>query len=92
MFIAWYWIVLIVLLAGGYFLHLKRYCKAFRHDRDALLAARSKLDKRSDKEVFEKHGWSDDEAASFARKSVKIANGAEIAQKVPVIGFADCTR
>ncbi|ETJ30334.1 hypothetical protein Q604_UNBC15149G0001, partial [human gut metagenome] len=25
MFIAWYWIVLIVLLAGGYFLHLKRY-------------------------------------------------------------------
>ncbi|HFZ6111442.1 TPA: hypothetical protein ACILIS_004588 [Escherichia coli] len=47
--------VLIVLLAGGYFLHLKRYCKAFRHDRDALLAARSKLDKRSDKEVFEKH-------------------------------------
>ena len=37
-----YWIVLIVLLAGGYFLHLKRYCKAFRHDRDALLAARSK--------------------------------------------------
>ncbi|RYI20166.1 hypothetical protein, partial [Escherichia coli] len=54
-FIAWYWIVLIVLLAGGYFLHLKRYCKAFRHDRDALLAARSKLDKRSDKEVFEKH-------------------------------------
>lgn len=59
MFIAWYWIVLIVLLAGGYFLHLKRYCKryckAFRHDRDALLAARSKLDKRSDKEVFEKH-------------------------------------
>lgn len=51
----WYWIVLIVLLAGGYFLHLKRYCKAFRHDRDALLAARSKLDKRSDKEVFEKH-------------------------------------
>ncbi|EQO15251.1 TPA: hypothetical protein P1E41_004502 [Escherichia coli] len=55
MFIAWYWIVLIVLLAGGYFLHLKRYCKAFRHDRDALLAARSKLDKRSDKELFEKH-------------------------------------
>lgn len=54
MFIARYWIVLIVLLAGGYFLHLKRYCKAFRHDRDALLAARSKLDKRSDK-VFEKH-------------------------------------
>lgn len=51
MFIAWYWIVLIVLLAGGYFLHLKRYCKAFRHDRDALLAARSKLDKRSDKDV-----------------------------------------
>ena len=44
------------------------------------------------KEVFEKHGWSDDEDASFARKSVKIANGAEIAQKVPVIGFADCTR
>lgn len=43
MFIAWYWIVLIVLLAGGYFLHLKRYCKAFRHDRDALLAARSKI-------------------------------------------------
>ncbi|EHD7598260.1 hypothetical protein JQF47_000672 [Escherichia coli] len=52
MFIAWYWIVLIVLLAGGYFLHLKRYCKAFRHDRDALLAARSKLDKRSIKKCL----------------------------------------
>ncbi len=55
MFIAWYWIELNVLLAGVYFIHLKRYCKAFRHDRDALLSARSKLDKRSYKEVFEKH-------------------------------------
>ncbi len=25
MFIAWYWIVLIVLVVVGYFLHLKRY-------------------------------------------------------------------
>lgn len=37
MFIAWYWIVLIVLLAGGYFLHLKRYCKAFRGNGANLL-------------------------------------------------------
>lgn len=30
MFIAWYWIVLIALVVVGYFLHLKRYCRAFR--------------------------------------------------------------
>ena len=39
MFIAWYWIVLIALVVVGYFLHLKRYCRAFRQDRDALLEA-----------------------------------------------------
>lgn len=54
MFIAWYWIVLIVLLVGGYFLHLKRYCKAFRQDRDALLAGRSKLEHRNGEELSEK--------------------------------------
>lgn len=42
MFIARYWIVLIALVVVGYFLHLKRYCRAFRQDRDALLEARSK--------------------------------------------------
>ena len=42
MFIAWYWIVLIALVVVGYFLHLKRYCRAFRQDRDALLEARNK--------------------------------------------------
>ncbi len=54
MFIAWYWIVLIVLLAGGYFLHLKRYCKAFRHDRDALLEARNKYLNSTREETAEK--------------------------------------
>lgn len=43
MFIAWYWIVLIALVAVGYYCHMKRYCKAFRQDRDALLEARNKL-------------------------------------------------
>ncbi|HFZ8995676.1 TPA: hypothetical protein ACIPUI_002834 [Citrobacter freundii] len=43
MFIAWYWIVLIVLVVVGYFCHMKRYCKAFRQDRDALIDAHSKL-------------------------------------------------
>ena len=42
MFIAWYWIVLIALVVVGYFLHLKRYCRAFRQDRDALLEERNK--------------------------------------------------
>ncbi|HBE4688533.1 TPA: hypothetical protein KL842_001492 [Escherichia coli] len=42
MFIDWYWIVLIALVVVGYFLHLKRYCRAFRQDRDALLEARNK--------------------------------------------------
>lgn len=43
MFIAWYWIVLIVVAVVGYFLHLRRYCRAFRQDRDALLAGHQKL-------------------------------------------------
>lgn len=30
MFIAWYWIVLIALVAVGYYCHMKRYCRAFR--------------------------------------------------------------
>ncbi len=37
---AWYWIVLIALVVVGYFLHLKRYCRAFRQD-DALLNCRT---------------------------------------------------
>ncbi|MDN8600211.1 hypothetical protein [Citrobacter enshiensis] len=47
MFIAWYWIVLIVLVVVGYFCHMKRYCRAFRQDRDALLEARNKLFRRT---------------------------------------------
>lgn len=39
MFIAWYWIILIVLVVVGYICHMKRYCRAFRQDRDALLEA-----------------------------------------------------
>ena len=50
MFIAWYWIVLIVLVVVGYFCHMKRYCKAFRQDRDALLEIRNKLLRRDDEE------------------------------------------
>ena len=51
MFIAWYWIVLIVV---GYFLHLKRYCRAFRQDRDALLEARNKYLNSTREETAEK--------------------------------------
>ena len=43
MFIAWYWIVLIALVVVGYFLHLKRYCRAFRQDRDALLRSAEQI-------------------------------------------------
>ncbi|KIQ49851.1 hypothetical protein [Citrobacter rodentium] len=50
MFIAWYWIVLIVVVAIGYYCHMKRYCKAFRQDRDALLEIRNKLLRRQDEE------------------------------------------
>lgn len=50
MFIAWYWIVLILLIVIGYFCHMKRYCKAFRQDRDALLEIRNKLLRRQDEE------------------------------------------
>ena len=46
MFIAWYWIVLIVLVVVGYVCHMKRYCKAFRQDRDALMEMRNKLLRR----------------------------------------------
>ncbi|EEI6789110.1 hypothetical protein HF719_001496 [Salmonella enterica] len=42
MFIAWYWIILIVLVVVGYICHMKRYRRAFRQDRDALLEARTK--------------------------------------------------
>ena len=54
MFIAWYWIVLIALVVVGYFLHLKRYCRAFRQDRDALLEARNKYLNSTREEVAEK--------------------------------------
>ncbi|EAA7243494.1 DUF4051 domain-containing protein [Salmonella enterica] len=50
MFIAWYWIVLIVLVAIGYICHMKRYCRAFRQDRDALLEARTKLFRQMSKD------------------------------------------
>ncbi|SFA86458.1 Protein of unknown function [Citrobacter amalonaticus] len=50
MFIAWYWIVLIVLVIVGYVCHMKRYCKAFRQDRDALMEIRNKLLRRDDEE------------------------------------------
>ncbi|NDO79862.1 DUF4051 domain-containing protein [Citrobacter sp. NCU1] len=50
MFIAWYWIVLIVLVVVGYFCHMKRYCRAFRQDRDALLEARNTLFRRTDED------------------------------------------
>ncbi|HGL6919060.1 TPA: hypothetical protein ACKFUJ_003596 [Citrobacter koseri] len=50
MFIAWYWLVLIFLVIVGYFCHMKRYCKAFRQDRDALLEIRNKLLRRDDEE------------------------------------------
>ncbi|EAR3983593.1 hypothetical protein EKI41_06720 [Salmonella enterica] len=36
------WIILIVLVVVGYICHMKRYCRAFRQDRDALLEARTK--------------------------------------------------
>lgn len=36
-------IIFIVLVVIGYICHMKRYCRAFRQDRDALLEARRKL-------------------------------------------------
>ena len=51
MFIAWYWMVLIALVAIGYYCHMKRYCRAFRQDRDALLEARNKLFRRTSEEA-----------------------------------------
>ena len=54
MFIAWYWIVLIALVVVGYFLHLIRYCRAVRQDRDALLEARNKYLSSAREEVAEK--------------------------------------
>ncbi|WFW61024.1 hypothetical protein NFJ76_03265 [Citrobacter freundii] len=51
MFIAWYWMVLIALVAIGYYCHMKRYCRAFRQDRDALLEARNKLFHRTSEEA-----------------------------------------
>ena len=54
MFIAWYWIVLMARVVVGYFLHLKRYCRAFRQDRDALLEARNKYLNSTREETAEK--------------------------------------
>ena len=51
MFIDWYWMVLIALVAIGYYCHMKRYCRAFRQDRDALLEARNKLFRRTSEEA-----------------------------------------
>ncbi|HGY3716554.1 hypothetical protein [Citrobacter sp. Res13-Sevr-PEB04-36] len=51
MFIAWYWMVLIALVAIGYYCHMKRYCRAFRQDRDALLEARNKLFRGTNEEA-----------------------------------------
>lgn len=51
MFIAWYWMVLIALVAIGYYCHMKRYCRAFRQDRDALLEARNKLFRRTNEKA-----------------------------------------
>ncbi len=49
MFIARYWIILIVLVVVGYICHMKRYCRAFRGDRDALLEARTKRFRRDER-------------------------------------------
>lgn len=54
MSIAWYWIVLIALVVVGYLLHLKRYCRAFRQDRVALLEARNKYLNSTREETAEK--------------------------------------
>ncbi|WP_059225127.1 hypothetical protein [Escherichia albertii] len=54
MYISWYWIVLIALVVVGYVLHLKRYCRAFRQDRDALLEARNKYLNSAREETAEK--------------------------------------
>lgn len=43
MFIAWYWLVIIGVAILGYVCHIKRYCAAYRQDRDALLAGLQKL-------------------------------------------------
>ena len=36
MFISWYWLLVLAALIVGYILVLKRSCKAYRQDRDAL--------------------------------------------------------
>ena len=43
MFIAWYWLVIIGVVIVGYVCHIKRYCAAYRQDRDALLEGLQKL-------------------------------------------------
>ncbi|WP_318365675.1 hypothetical protein [Enterobacter sp.] len=43
MFIAWYWLVAIGVIVIGYICHMKRYCSAYRQDRDALLEGYRKL-------------------------------------------------
>lgn len=55
MFIAWYWLVVIGVIVIGYFCHMKRYCAAYRQDRDALLEGYRKL--------RQKRKQSEDEAA-----------------------------
>lgn len=39
--------------------------------------------------LFEKHGCDADTAESLATKTIKLANGAELAYKVPVVGYAN---
>jgi hypothetical protein len=46
MFIAWYWLVIIGVVILGYVCHIKRYCAAYRQDRDALLEGLQKLRQR----------------------------------------------
>lgn len=43
MFIAWYWLVIIGMMILGYVCHIKRYCAAYRQDRDALLDGLQKI-------------------------------------------------
>lgn len=37
MYIAWHWIVFIIMLVGIYIYAIKHSCRAYRQDRDALL-------------------------------------------------------
>lgn len=46
MFIAWYWLVIMGIVAVGYILHTRRYCAAYRQDRDAMVEGYRKLVQR----------------------------------------------